>query len=241
MKPGGISSRWWVTSTRGGRAGSTGPVGEVGYELLAPADVEAGGRLVEQDDAGLGHQRARQQDPLAFARREGRQPVVGERAAAEALQQRDRPGRGRRRCTGATTARGRRSAPSSPPRPRSCSARGGRRAPATRTRCARAASARRSARAVGRARRPCRSSGAGRAPRSATASSCPRRSVRARPSARRRRLPARRRRGSGSRRGRGSTCEQRSAEITPPFLHAPPRCAIRWCAPRARTDVRSTM
>src|SRR5882672_3962575 len=58
-------------------------------EILAPAEVESGGRLVEQEETGLGHQRAGQLDALALAGRKGGERVVGERPAAEALEELD--------------------------------------------------------------------------------------------------------------------------------------------------------
>ena len=67
VKPGGISSTWWVTSTAGGAVRVGGQGGEGRHELLAAAEVEAGGRLVEQHQPGLGHQRPGQQHPLALA------------------------------------------------------------------------------------------------------------------------------------------------------------------------------
>ena len=71
---------WWT-----GRVAR--PLREVVHQLLAPADVEAGGRFVEQDDAGLVHQRPRQEHALSFAGGECGQPVIGERARAEVVEQ----------------------------------------------------------------------------------------------------------------------------------------------------------
>ena len=48
MKPGGISSTWWVTSTIGGDVGVGGQRRQRRHELLAAAEVEPGGGLVEQ-------------------------------------------------------------------------------------------------------------------------------------------------------------------------------------------------
>ena len=63
----------------GGRG--RGPSREVGEELLAAADVEAGGGLVEQDEPGIAHQRAGEQHALAFAGRQGREAGASASAA----------------------------------------------------------------------------------------------------------------------------------------------------------------
>ena len=42
-----------------GPLGVFGPVGEVGDQLLPTTDVEAGGRFVEENEAGVVHERAR--------------------------------------------------------------------------------------------------------------------------------------------------------------------------------------
>ncbi len=178
------------------------PVGEVGDELFASADVESGRRLVEQDDPGIVHQCARQEHPLTFAGRKCRQPVFRQAGTPKAFEERNRA-RDRRRCTDATTAPTPRSGRSSRPARRSCWARGGRRAQVTRTRCAPAVCAHRNARGAGRARPRFRSSDAGTELRSAAALSCPRRWVRARPSVHRLGSPTRRRRVFVSRRSRG--------------------------------------
>ena len=67
MKPGGTSSTWWVTSTVGGVAGRRRQVRESGDQVLAGAQVESGGGLVEQDEPGVAPQRPGEQHPLALA------------------------------------------------------------------------------------------------------------------------------------------------------------------------------
>ena len=51
-----------------GSGGVERQLGERLHQLLATAEVEAGRRLVEQHDAGLIHQRARQQHSLLLSR-----------------------------------------------------------------------------------------------------------------------------------------------------------------------------
>ncbi len=52
VNPGGISSTWWVTSTIGGDGRIGGERGERPDESFPPGEVEPGGGLVEQDEAG---------------------------------------------------------------------------------------------------------------------------------------------------------------------------------------------
>ncbi len=92
--PGGISSTWWVTSTNGGLAGLRRQLGERRDELLAPAEVEPGGRLVEQDHARIVHQRAGQQHALAFAGRQRRR-AAGRRARPTPMRARQSTARSR--------------------------------------------------------------------------------------------------------------------------------------------------
>ena len=186
VKAGGISSRWWVTSTiaraaarrapRCARSATSSSRPPMSRPAVGSSRSATPGSFISMrasstrwrspaDSVGNGWRRARAV-PL----------VAGARAR----------GRGRRRSTGATTARARRSARSSRPRPRSSTARAGPRARGRRTRCVRAACARRCGRAVDRAPRPFPTKGAGTARRCAAGTSCPRRSRRARPSARRR-------------------------------------------------------
>ena len=59
---------------------------EVRNELLAAGEVERCRRLVEQDHCRVGEQRAGQEHALAFAGRQRRENVIGERAAPDALE-----------------------------------------------------------------------------------------------------------------------------------------------------------
>ena len=179
------------------RVGVGGEVVERGDELLAPAEVEAGRRLVEQHDGRVVHQRAGEQHPLALARRQraerrarrsGRRPSARGTSSARCVVV--------GACSGATTARARRSGPCARRRARAASGAAGRRARPRRSRPAGAARARRCARAARRAPRRCPTSGARTARRCAAATSCRCRWRRGRASARRRRRRARRRRGS---------------------------------------------
>ena len=97
----------------GGVAGSTARAVQRGDQLLAAAEVEAGCRLVEQQQPGRGHQRAGQQHALALARREQPEALVGHGGAAHRSRAGRGPGPGRRRRRCATTVRARRGGPSS--------------------------------------------------------------------------------------------------------------------------------
>ena len=62
----------------GRRLGVHGQHRQRGDQVLAPAEVEAGGRLVEQQQLGVGHQRPGDLDPLALALAEGAEGAVGQ-------------------------------------------------------------------------------------------------------------------------------------------------------------------
>ena len=99
----GISSTWWVTATvvRGGLLGREPAHGL--QEGLASRQVQAGRRLVEEQQERIAHQRARELDALALAARAvGVAPVL-ELVAAEALEQ---PGGRRPFLVAARVARG---------------------------------------------------------------------------------------------------------------------------------------
>ena len=157
--PGGTSSRWWVTRISGGAVGIGGQLGERLHELLAAAEVEAGARLVEQQDRRLVHQRAGQQHPLLLARRRRRQAAARPARRRPSGRGTPAPGPRRPRRSGATTAPARRTWPSS--RRRGSAARGAAARPATATcsRCGGAARGRRCARAARRAPARRRSTG----------------------------------------------------------------------------------
>ena len=87
VKPGGISSTWWVTSTRAGASRSAASSPRRAHEVLAPAEVEAGGRLVEEHQLGVGHQGPGDLHPLALALAQRAEPAVGEVAGAQRLEQ----------------------------------------------------------------------------------------------------------------------------------------------------------
>ena len=65
--PTGISSTWWVTSTLAGRVGTAGQPGQAAQQILASAEVHPGGRLVQQQQLRVGHQRPGDLNPLALA------------------------------------------------------------------------------------------------------------------------------------------------------------------------------
>ena len=92
VKPGGISSTWWVTSTSAGASGSCASSASRPHQVLPPAQVEPGGGLVEQQQLRVGHQRPGDLHPLALALGEGAVGAVGEAADAELRQQRAGPG-----------------------------------------------------------------------------------------------------------------------------------------------------
>ena len=56
LKPGGISSTWWVTRTSAGRVRVGSQVGQPGDEFLAAAEIQSGGGFVEQQQFRVGHQ-----------------------------------------------------------------------------------------------------------------------------------------------------------------------------------------
>ena len=99
VKPGGISSTWCETSTVAGESGSRASSGQRRDQVLAPAEVEAGGRLVEQQQLGVGHQRPGDLHPLALALAEGAEGALGQVVGPDLGEQRRRPGRGRGRRT----------------------------------------------------------------------------------------------------------------------------------------------
>ena len=182
---GGMSSTWWVTTTLGGAVGIGGEVVERGDELLAPAEVEARRRLVEQDD------RPGRSSACGRAARAGARPTTAmpsSRSAKPPTPIRSRHSWARVVVGGGVAV---------PPRLEggvagrahdvergAGSVAAGRRGRPTRSRRAGAGPGRRSARAAHRARRPCRTSGARTARRCAAATSCRCRWRRARASAR---------------------------------------------------------
>ena len=105
MKPRGISSTWWVTRTSGGLVSSSASVAKPRHEVLAGAEVEAGGGLVEDEQLRIGHERARELHLLLLAARERAEHSSRERRHAEAVEQRRALARGLRRCRCATTPR----------------------------------------------------------------------------------------------------------------------------------------
>ena len=99
VKPGGISSTWWETRTIAGRGGVGGQRRQRGDEVLAPAEVEPGGGLVEEQQLGVDHQRPRDLDPLALALAQGAEGALGELRVRRARPAGSRRGRGRGRRT----------------------------------------------------------------------------------------------------------------------------------------------
>ena len=225
VKPGGISSTWWETSTVAGDISSIGEHRQRGDQVLAAAEVEAGGRLVEQQQLGVGHQRPGDLHPLALALGQGAEGAVGQRG-----RRRPRAAAPSARSWSSSSycSRQRPSTPYDADTTTSCtqlvragSARPGRRWSA---RSAAAARRRRRCRAPRRGCRPPRTWG-GSAPRRPGAGwSCRRRWGRGRPSARPPRPSSRRPRS-------GSACPRRT--VTP----ASSRTASMCCSglPRAST------
>ncbi len=112
LTPGGISSKWWVTSTNGRDGRVRGQCGETLEESLPGAEVEARGRLVHQQQ--LGDWTSAPVPPVlvaALLRTTARTPV--QRSSGRPDRRRSagrRPRRGPRRCTRSTRSRGLRSA-----------------------------------------------------------------------------------------------------------------------------------
>jgi hypothetical protein len=88
-----------------GAYGSAAIAAETVHEVLAAAEVETGGRLVEQQQLGVDHERAGDLHPLALPLRQRPERALGERSTPERGEQADRPAR----------RRARRSAPASGP------------------------------------------------------------------------------------------------------------------------------
>ncbi len=63
---------------QGGGVGVSGDVAQPPDQVLAATEVEAGRRLVEQHQLGVGHQRASDLDPLPLALGQRPEPPVGE-------------------------------------------------------------------------------------------------------------------------------------------------------------------
>ena len=78
MNPGGISSTWWVTSTSAGASASAASSPRRRDEVLPAAEVETGGRLVEQHELGVGHEGPGDLDPLALALAQRAEAAVGQ-------------------------------------------------------------------------------------------------------------------------------------------------------------------
>ena len=72
---------------------------DLAVQLAARLRIEAGRRLVEEDELGLVHEREREREPLPLAARQRVERRVGLVGQREALEQRRR----RRRCRGRTT------------------------------------------------------------------------------------------------------------------------------------------
>ena len=92
MKPTGISSTWWVIMTIGGARRVPGQPAQAGHQALPAAHVQAGGRLVEQQQGRFAHEGPGQQDVLSFAVGkhaegpvgDGLEPGAGQQARARA-------------------------------------------------------------------------------------------------------------------------------------------------------------
>ena len=87
MKPGGISSQWWVTRTSGGLAGSSASVGQVDQKAFAGAEIQAGEGFVQQDHLGIAHQGPGQEHLLALALRDHAERPLPQVAHSAALEQ----------------------------------------------------------------------------------------------------------------------------------------------------------
>ena len=87
MKPGAISSTWCVTMIIEGAIRVAGEAAEAAYEVLAAAEVEAGGGLVEEQQLGVGHHGAGDEGALALALGEGAELAVQVLGHAEAVEE----------------------------------------------------------------------------------------------------------------------------------------------------------
>ena len=72
-----------------------GELAEAAHEVLAASEVEAGGRLVEQHELRVGHERPGDLDPLALTLAKGAEAPVRQVVGPEGLEQLGPPARGR--------------------------------------------------------------------------------------------------------------------------------------------------
>ena len=91
MKPGGISSTWWETSTVAGESGSFASTLSVDTRSSRPPRSRPGGGLVEEQQLGVGHQGAGDLHPLALALAERAERPVREVLHPHLGQQLGRP------------------------------------------------------------------------------------------------------------------------------------------------------
>ena len=91
MNPGGISSTWCETSTIAAGVARRRATCRSREERLARAEVEARGRLVEEQQVRIGHQRPGDRGPPALARRQRPVGMIGDPLQAEAVEQAARP------------------------------------------------------------------------------------------------------------------------------------------------------
>src|SRR5215831_18515887 len=76
----------------GGRSPVQGEVGDPPHEIFPAAQVKARGRLVEQQQFGIGHERTGDLNALALALRQGGEPAPDQVGAAQRVEQFHRPG-----------------------------------------------------------------------------------------------------------------------------------------------------
>ena len=108
VKPGGISSTWWETSTVAGDVSSRASEDSVRDEVLAAAEVQPRGGLVEQQQLRVGHQRAGDLHALALPLGQRPEGAVRQPRGADLARAAGRRGRGRARRSARASGRGRR-------------------------------------------------------------------------------------------------------------------------------------
>ena len=87
VKPGGISSTWWETRIVAGEYSSSASRRQRRDQVLAAAEVEPGRGLVEDQQLGVGHQRAGDLHSLALPLAEGAEGAVEQGAGPDLAEQ----------------------------------------------------------------------------------------------------------------------------------------------------------
>ena len=85
VKPGGISSTWWVTRTIAGAPSAVASSAEGADQVFATRKVQTGRRLVEEHQLGVRHQGPGDLDALALTLGQGAEGAVAEVTDTESV------------------------------------------------------------------------------------------------------------------------------------------------------------